>query len=1017
MVRGFKSVSMTTMVWVFLIVLMTNTPVSSAAKSDASGFVKVAGNIGLKEDGSLWSVPQDDGQKYTKISDGYMDIDTDDTESTYIALKKDNTLWVWGKEYVGPFEENIYKETDKPVKVADNVKAISGLSFLKKDSSLWAWENRVFPKKDSSLNVNKPIWRCKDVKSIAYGSKCIYIIDNKSTLYAIKKYLYTSPFIKGDKVKIEDNVKFAANNYYITNDNKLWGISIIEEKFEEDSVIEYKYDFIPKLMLTNVIYTNSNDDSSFNRGTSCAIKADGSLWVWGMEYMHYKSKGSGMLPQKLMNGVKYAKCGYKNIQIIKDDGTICTYGFKCPKSNYSIPKVHAKDVVKVCEDFPWYITKDDTLMWGPSPESKYFNTILCKNASENVEWNPDGAIVKNTYGNKEKYYFRNGITRNYVETFDSEYVKQFSSGYVKNDNTVWVIDWEAGSDFYPVYKKIDINGANIKEIYSSYDSNIYILYNDNTFWISAGKYVAGKYYSVVEYQPPEKLMDGVKEVEFVNYHTFAITDSGALYGWLCSPEVSEINFESGKKIMDDVEAFDKKTDMFDIIKKDKSHWNLTCPTLENRRNEEFNRYIALYAYKDIDSMENFKYYCQDFYIKSNGELWVRGYGDDAYVSYFSNEIKLNFGKVMDNVAYAEHDYDGGLALCSDGSLWQYGAVKLYNFPNDPIIVNGDIKPRKIMDDVKEFDIKYNSCAVLKKDGSLYVWGDNISGQMGNGTTEFVNKPLKILDDIEHVFVYEYSMWALKKDGTLMEWGYGSYPTYSDKPCVENPISIAVCDNKILHNNYEAVGVDEDITIQVKINDLNYTKNVKVILQDGREISLDKSNGGYFSGIIPGIKKAGILKYNIVATDANGNIIKSDEYLVQILKNERVLYDLKNGEFIQKDFKIIIDGREFISEFVPLILIKDGRTLLTARDLSDLLGADIKWDGATKTVNISINDKSILFKIESKEVMVNNKKVTIDTAPIIIDGRTLLPLRSVCELLGAEVDMDMENKAIIIKSDK
>ncbi|MDP4182627.1 MAG: stalk domain-containing protein [Bacillota bacterium] len=1014
MKKRLKIVNLITLV--FLIIAMANAPVSSAAKSDAYGFIKTAGAIGLKSDGSLWSVPQDDGQKYTMISDGYMDIDTDKYENSYIALKKDGTLWVWGKNSMGQFAQSALLESEKPIKIMDNVQAISGLSALKKDGSVWAWGGSVFSETESK--VNKPMFLYKGAKSIAYGSRCIYLIDKNSTLYAIRNYYCGTGLIKGNRVKIADNVKCVSNNYYITNDNKLWEITLTEKDIDDNpSVVNNSYDFFPRLILTNVVYTNSNDDSSYDRvnGTSCAIKSDGSLWVWGMDYMPYTSKCNGALPQKLMTGVKYAKCGFKNIKIIKDDGSICYYGIKCPKSVYSIPRVLDRDVSKVYENFSWILTKDDTLMWGPSLQDDDKDRIVTQNASQNVKWNSNGAIINKPDGTKVEYKFNSASDTYREEKYDTDFKKRFGSIIIKNDGTLLEEDLKTfgNSD----YKKINIDGANIKTIYTNYDNNLYILYNDNTLFISFGNYIETDDGGSVEYQPPVKLMDDVKDVDFANNYTFAITNSGFLYGWFLGSYTSGTDTIQVKKIMDDVDFFDSKTEMFDIIKKDKSHWNLTCPVLEKSEdNEEFHKEIAQSAYKDIDNMEGLISYCQDYYIKENGELWVRGYGDNTSVSFFNHEIKLNFRKVMDNVVQAGYDNenDRGLALCDDGSLWEYGIVAIREFAKLPVIINEDIKPRKVMDDVKEFRIEYNSCAAVKKDGSLYVWGDNNSGQMGNGNSDFVEKPIKILDDVENAYIYYYSMAALKKDGTIMGWGACS-DMVNPRPSVKNPITIAPSDNKISNNSYEAVGLGEDIPICIKVNDQSFTKSAKLVLENGSTISLDKSNSCYFTGKLSGIKNAGILKYYIVASDDNGNEIKSDEYQVKIVNNEKVLLDPKNGEFIAKDFNVVVDGNKIVSDYQPLILIKNGRTLFPVRALSSALKADIKWDGATKTVSVSKKGNNISFKIGSKEVAVNNKKVTIDVPAMIVDEQTMLPVRTICELLGAEVNLDAERQEIIIKS--
>ena len=46
-----------------------------------------------------------------------------------------------------------------------------------------------------------------------------------------------------------------------------------------------------------------------------------------------------------------------------------------------------------------------------------------------------------------------------------------------------------------------------------------------------------------------------------------------------------------------------------------------------------------------------------------------------------------------------------------------------------------------------------------------------------------------------------------------------------KPFVDNPIRIASSDSKILHNNYEAVGLEENIPVLVKIDDPSFDKDV------------------------------------------------------------------------------------------------------------------------------------------------------------------------------------------------
>ena len=67
---------------------------------------------------------------------------------------------------------------------------------------------------------------------------------------------------------------------------------------------------------------------------------------------------------------------------------------------------------------------------------------------------------------------------------------------------------------------------------------------------------------------------------------------------------------------------------------------------------------------------------------------------------------------------------------------------------------------------------YHSGAITQ-DGSLYMWGSNNSGEIGDGTTEDRYKPTKILDHVIDVSLGGYHSGAITQDGSLYMWGYNS----------------------------------------------------------------------------------------------------------------------------------------------------------------------------------------------------------------------------------------------------
>jgi len=100
------------------------------------------------------------------------------------------------------------------------------------------------------------------------------------------------------------------------------------------------------------------------------------------------------------------------------------------------------------------------------------------------------------------------------------------------------------------------------------------------------------------------------------------------------------------------------------------------------------------------------------------------------------------------------------------------------------------------------------------------------------------------------------------------------------------------------------------------------------------------------------------------------------------------------------------------EVTPAIV--QNRTLVPIRFISESLGATVKWDEKTSTINISTNEKDISMTIDKNTVTVDGEPMTIDVPPQIIHARTFVPLRAIAELLDKQVYWD--NKSLIIISD-
>ena len=73
--------------------------------------------------------------------------------------------------------------------------------------------------------------------------------------------------------------------------------------------------------------------------------------------------------------------------------------------------------------------------------------------------------------------------------------------------------------------------------------------------------------------------------------------------------------------------------------------------------------------------------------------------------------------------------------------------------------------------IRQVSMYGNHTAAVLEDGSLWCWGSNSSGQLGNGTKTSSKIPVKIMDGVVSASVGEYHTVALKEDGSLWCWGY------------------------------------------------------------------------------------------------------------------------------------------------------------------------------------------------------------------------------------------------------
>ena len=110
-------------------------------------------------------------------------------------------------------------------------------------------------------------------------------------------------------------------------------------------------------------------------------------------------------------------------------------------------------------------------------------------------------------------------------------------------------------------------------------------------------------------------------------------------------------------------------------------------------------------------------------------------------------------------------------------------------------------------------------------------------------------------------------------------------------------------------------------------------------------------------------------------------------------------------------QIIVD--DVVTDIDVAPFLADSRTYIPVRVLTEALGASVEWIEATEEVFIRRAKTLLKLKIGSPEAYVNGSKYMLDAAPVLVDCRTMLPVRFIAEHLDYSVAWDRLRDRITI----
>lgn len=164
-------------------------------------------------------------------------------------------------------------------------------------------------------------------------------------------------------------------------------------------------------------------------------------------------------------------------------------------------------------------------------------------------------------------------------------------------------------------------------------------------------------------------------------------------------------------------------------------------------------------------------------LKTDGSLWAWGNnqcGEQGDGTTDKKTLPIQIGTDSDwNIIDAGGDFT--LGLKNDGSLWGCGANRYGQLGDGTTERNGTLTQIGVAIDWQAIAASNQHSLAIKTDGSLWAWGNNNYGQLGNGTTDASTSPVQVGTGTDWQIIassYGHNL-ALKSDGSLWAWGHNN----------------------------------------------------------------------------------------------------------------------------------------------------------------------------------------------------------------------------------------------------
>ena len=629
-----------------------------------------------------------------------------------LALLDDGTVWAWGSNMRGELGTGDYAQRVVPVQVTgvDDVVMIADggeSSFaLKRDGTLWAWGENWAGQLGVSVSGTEVLEPAR-------------VMDVSGLVAVAGSYDHT--------LALTDTGRVWA-----------WGSNSAGQLGSGNTLSSSVPREIPTLDGVTAIAAGYQ--------VSLALRADGSVWTWGNNangLLGTGDTGDVRVPTRVLelSDVVAIAAGDNFRLALKQGGTVWGWGINGwgqlgngSSTNSSLPVqvAHIDDATAiVAGGHHGFAIREDGLVWA---------------------WgsNASGQLGNGSAGSGNRYYWPSPVYS--TRTTELDRVVALEAGMaLREDGSLWSWGFNTRGELgvgHSVTSNVAMQTLNVRDpiAFAAGQSHALALLEDGTVWAwgwerygQLGNDVSTNTHRSVPL-PVHDLSEVVSIAAGANFN-LALKKDGTVWSWGWNA-----NGELGVG--------------------DTTHRSLPVQVLGPEGEGHLSGAVAISAGN-----------IRSFAITDDGTLWAWGGGTSSSVPVVAATLPGDIDLLADLVGLSHGD-DHSLALLLDGAVWAWGANGRGQLGDGTTTgksqaVRVRLSSDELLEDATGIATGRLHSMAVREDGSLWAWGFNLYGQLGNGTDTNSNAtpgPVQELGGVRGAAAAGDTSFALLADGTVWAWG-------------------------------------------------------------------------------------------------------------------------------------------------------------------------------------------------------------------------------------------------------